>query len=233
MIRRGLFTAGLVLAAAIALTFLLLPLIAIFLRVPPGELLAQLGGDRRAHAVDDHHQRSWTDGRQRDRHLLQHLLDEQGPTRDLGRCVGHPGREAAREGGVVGVPATTGRVEHRPVGLGDDRVVEQQARDRPRGLDQPAERRRPVVGDCLERAGVLLVDHGERDGLLRAEVEVDGALTDLGGLGDAGDARGAEALAVELDGGGLEELFRSLTGSSDVPPAGTVPAAQQVQEARA
>ena len=45
MIRRRLFTAGLVLAAAIALTFLLLPLVAIFLRVPPGDLFAQLGSE--------------------------------------------------------------------------------------------------------------------------------------------------------------------------------------------
>jgi ABC-2 type transport system ATP-binding protein len=45
----------------------------------------------------------------------------------------------------------------------------------------------------------------------------------------------APVVLVELrpaDGGGLEELFRSLTGSTDTPPAGTVPAAQQVQEAR-
>ncbi len=45
MISRRLFTAGLVLAAATALTFLLLPLVAIFLRVPPGDLFAQLGSD--------------------------------------------------------------------------------------------------------------------------------------------------------------------------------------------
>jgi molybdate transport system permease protein len=45
MIRRRLFTAGLALAAAVALVFLLLPLVAIFLRVPPGELFAQLGSD--------------------------------------------------------------------------------------------------------------------------------------------------------------------------------------------
>jgi molybdate transport system permease protein len=43
MIRRRLFTAALTLAAVIALVFLLLPLVAIFLRVPPGELFAQLG----------------------------------------------------------------------------------------------------------------------------------------------------------------------------------------------
>jgi ABC-2 type transport system ATP-binding protein len=49
-------------------------------------------------------------------------------------------------------------------------------------------------------------------------------------------AAAAGAVLVELrpaDGGGLEELFRSLTGTGDGPPAGTVPAAQQVQEARA
>jgi molybdate transport system permease protein len=45
MIHRRLFTAGLALAAAVALVFLLLPLVAIFLRVPPGELFAQLGSD--------------------------------------------------------------------------------------------------------------------------------------------------------------------------------------------
>ncbi len=45
MISRRLFAAGLVLAAAIALTFLLLPLVAIFLRVPPGDLFAQLGSE--------------------------------------------------------------------------------------------------------------------------------------------------------------------------------------------
>jgi molybdate transport system permease protein len=43
MIRRRLFTAALSLAAVIALVFLLLPFVAIFLRVAPGELFAQLG----------------------------------------------------------------------------------------------------------------------------------------------------------------------------------------------
>ena len=42
---RRLFTAALVLATVVALTFLLLPLVAIFLRVPPGDLVAQLGND--------------------------------------------------------------------------------------------------------------------------------------------------------------------------------------------
>ena len=45
MIGRRLFTAALSLAAVIALVFLLLPLVAIFLRVPPGELFAQLGSE--------------------------------------------------------------------------------------------------------------------------------------------------------------------------------------------
>ena len=45
MIGRRLFTAGLALATAIALTFLLLPLVAIFLRVPPSELFTQLGSE--------------------------------------------------------------------------------------------------------------------------------------------------------------------------------------------
>ena len=45
MSRRRLFTAGLVLATAIALIFLLLPLVAIFLRVPPGDLVDQLGSE--------------------------------------------------------------------------------------------------------------------------------------------------------------------------------------------
>ena len=45
MIRRHLFTTVLVLACALALGFLLLPLVAIFLRVPPGDLFAQLGSD--------------------------------------------------------------------------------------------------------------------------------------------------------------------------------------------
>src|SRR5918996_4326289 len=49
--RRRSFTAGLVVAAATALVFLLLPLVAIFLRVPPGELLAQLGSDVAIDAV--------------------------------------------------------------------------------------------------------------------------------------------------------------------------------------
>jgi molybdate transport system permease protein len=43
MIRRRLFAAALVCAAVLALAFLLLPLVAIFLRVPPGDLVAQLG----------------------------------------------------------------------------------------------------------------------------------------------------------------------------------------------
>jgi molybdate transport system permease protein len=43
VIQRRLFTAGLALATALALFFLLLPLVAIFLRVSPRELVAQLG----------------------------------------------------------------------------------------------------------------------------------------------------------------------------------------------
>jgi molybdate transport system permease protein len=43
--RRRLFEATLVVATALALTFLLLPLVAIFLRVPFGEFLAQLTSD--------------------------------------------------------------------------------------------------------------------------------------------------------------------------------------------
>ncbi len=45
MTARRLFTAALLVAAAVAFTFLLLPLVAVFLRVPPGELVAQLGSD--------------------------------------------------------------------------------------------------------------------------------------------------------------------------------------------
>ena len=45
MIRRRLFFAALALATVVALVFLLLPLAAIFLRVPPGELFAQLASD--------------------------------------------------------------------------------------------------------------------------------------------------------------------------------------------
>jgi molybdate transport system permease protein len=45
MIGRRLFAVALVCAALLALAFLLLPLVAIFLRVPPGELVAQLGSD--------------------------------------------------------------------------------------------------------------------------------------------------------------------------------------------
>ena len=43
--RRALFGVALMLATALALGFLLLPIAAIFLRVPPGELVAQLGSD--------------------------------------------------------------------------------------------------------------------------------------------------------------------------------------------
>lgn len=43
--RRTFFTALLVLSLAVALAFLVLPLIAIFLRIPPKELFAQLGSD--------------------------------------------------------------------------------------------------------------------------------------------------------------------------------------------
>lgn len=42
-VRRHLFTAVLAGAAVLALAFLLLPLVAIFLRVPPGDLIGQLG----------------------------------------------------------------------------------------------------------------------------------------------------------------------------------------------
>jgi molybdate transport system permease protein len=45
VIRRRLFGVTLVLAAVLAVAFLLLPLVAIFLRVPPGELFAQLGSE--------------------------------------------------------------------------------------------------------------------------------------------------------------------------------------------
>ena len=45
MTSRRLFRASLVVATALALTFLLLPLLAIFLRIPPGELVSQLGSD--------------------------------------------------------------------------------------------------------------------------------------------------------------------------------------------
>jgi molybdate transport system permease protein len=44
-VRRGLFTTILWLATAVVLAFLLLPVAAIFLRVPPGELLDQLDSD--------------------------------------------------------------------------------------------------------------------------------------------------------------------------------------------
>jgi len=43
--RRSLFFALLALATALALAFFLLPLVAIFLRVPPGDLVAQLGSE--------------------------------------------------------------------------------------------------------------------------------------------------------------------------------------------
>jgi molybdate transport system permease protein len=45
VIRRRLFTGALVAATALALAFLVLPLLAIFLRVPPGELVSQLGNE--------------------------------------------------------------------------------------------------------------------------------------------------------------------------------------------
>jgi molybdate transport system permease protein len=51
VIRRHLFTAVLVLACALALGFLLLPLVAIFLRVPPGDLFAQLGSEAARDAI--------------------------------------------------------------------------------------------------------------------------------------------------------------------------------------
>ena len=51
MIRRHLFTTVLVLACALALGFLLLPLVAIFLRVPPGDLFAQLGSEAARDAI--------------------------------------------------------------------------------------------------------------------------------------------------------------------------------------
>jgi molybdate transport system permease protein len=45
VIQRRLFTAGLAAATALALGFLLLPLLAIYVRVPPGELVSQLGSE--------------------------------------------------------------------------------------------------------------------------------------------------------------------------------------------
>jgi molybdate transport system permease protein len=51
MIRRRLFAAALVCAAVLALAFLLLPLVAIFLRVPPGDLVAQLGSEVAVDAI--------------------------------------------------------------------------------------------------------------------------------------------------------------------------------------
>jgi molybdate transport system permease protein len=51
MIGRRLFAVALACAAALALAFLLLPLVAIFLRVPPGDLVAQLGSEVAVDAI--------------------------------------------------------------------------------------------------------------------------------------------------------------------------------------
>jgi molybdate transport system permease protein len=51
LIRRRLFGIGLLVATGLALGFLLLPLVAIFLRVPPGDLVAQLGSDVAVDAI--------------------------------------------------------------------------------------------------------------------------------------------------------------------------------------
>ena len=51
MIRRRLFTAVLVVATVVALIFLLLPLIAIFVRVRPEQLFAQLGSEMAIDAI--------------------------------------------------------------------------------------------------------------------------------------------------------------------------------------
>jgi molybdate transport system permease protein len=48
---RLLFRAGLVVATSLALAFLVVPVIAIFLRVPPGELVSALGSDASRHAL--------------------------------------------------------------------------------------------------------------------------------------------------------------------------------------
>jgi molybdate transport system permease protein len=48
---RRLFAAALLVATALALAFLLLPLVAIFLRVPPGDLFAQLGSGAALDAI--------------------------------------------------------------------------------------------------------------------------------------------------------------------------------------
>jgi molybdate transport system permease protein len=48
---RRLFDVALVVATVIALAFLLLPLLALFLRVPPGELVAQLGSEAARDAI--------------------------------------------------------------------------------------------------------------------------------------------------------------------------------------
>jgi hypothetical protein len=47
----GLFRATLVLAASVALAFLLLPVVAIFLQVPPGDLVSALGTDAATDAL--------------------------------------------------------------------------------------------------------------------------------------------------------------------------------------
>jgi ABC-2 type transport system ATP-binding protein len=53
-------------------------------------------------------------------------------------------------------------------------------------------------------------------------------------VGRAAAAAGVVLLELRpADGGGLEQLFRSLTGSTGTPPGASVPAVQQVQEARA
>ena len=55
----GLFRATLVLATSVAILFLLLPVVAVFLRVPPGELVSALGSDAAQDAITgdcrDHH----------------------------------------------------------------------------------------------------------------------------------------------------------------------------------
>ena len=143
---------------------------------PLGELLAQLRRDRRAHPVDDHHQRCSPESQQRDGHLLQHLFDQQGCAGHRRRRVRDPVREEGRERGVLVVAAVTGRVEHGAVCRGDHGVVDALPRPhgRERAVDPPAlgDLRGDGRGDRPGRCGRRREPPVQADGHLRGRAPV-------------------------------------------------------------
>ncbi|OEI67172.1 hypothetical protein Cus16_3215 [Curtobacterium sp. ER1/6] len=105
-------------------------------------------------------------------------------------------------------------LQGEPDARAHDRIGAQQVRDALGRTDEGGQRRGVGVAHDGERAGVLLVDHAEREGELGREVEVQTRRRDAGATGHGGDRRGGVADPVELLGRGHQDLLTSFHGTS-------------------